>query len=257
MASETWVEARPLARKKIDPRAFGEAVAEDATMLAVLHDRELAASLIDLLRHLNFPFCLGLMPLGSSAEVAWQAMADAVRLLPRDEALDDLRADYAEIYLTGALGASPCESVWTDDDRLMCQESMFEMRGIYKANGYRATDWRQRADDHLVVQLLYVAAVARCASSREDWTGLARVLDQHLLRWLPRFATCVVLRSGSSFYAGLALLTEEWSSTLRDNIAVLTGEARPALALAETRQPPASPDMVVPVSFMPGIGPTL
>jgi hypothetical protein len=33
---------------------------------------------------------------------------------------------FRRIYLTGAFGASPCESYWLSDDHLVCQDAMFD-----------------------------------------------------------------------------------------------------------------------------------
>jgi putative dimethyl sulfoxide reductase chaperone len=76
--------------------------------------------------------------------------------LPEDlspRTINELAADYAAIYLNNSLGAWPCESVWLDDDHLACQQPMFELRKIYAAAGFKVADWRNRFDDHLVLQL--------------------------------------------------------------------------------------------------------
>lgn len=212
------------------PDDFAEAVADDAEMLAQLNDRELTQEVIDALQACRFPYNLGILPDGGHSDEAWRLMAAAVDDLPRrleTAQSDALAADFAAIYLTGAYGASPCESPWTDDDRLTCQRSMFELRDIYAAAGLSTVDWRQRPDDHLVLQLLYIAHAARTATQREDWAALARLLDEHLLRWLPDFAHRIASRCEQTFYAGLALLTEQWCERLRDVLSAYLGQARP------------------------------
>lgn len=230
------------------------AIAADAESLAALHDRELTADLIGALFDARFPDCLGLLPVTSDALAAWSTMAEGLAGLPANPdtvVLDDLAAEYAAIYLNGAYGASPCESVWLDDDRLTCQSAMFELRGIYAAAGLAATDWRMRSEDHLVLQLLYIAHAARHAAGHEDWQALARMLDEHLLRWLNRFATRVATRSRSPFYAGLALLTHAWCETLRDLIARQINEARPSHEEVEARlSRPAAAGQAI--AFIPG-----
>jgi hypothetical protein len=69
--------------------------------------------------------------------------------------LDELAADFAAIYLTGAFGASPSESYWLSDDHLVCQDAMFDLRKLYAENGLAVPDWRKRPDDHLVFQLQF------------------------------------------------------------------------------------------------------
>ncbi|HTY03624.1 MAG TPA: molecular chaperone TorD family protein [Rhodocyclaceae bacterium] len=198
------------------------AIAEDAEALAALHDRELTPAMIAALREADFPRCLALLPRTEKAAGAWRAMAAAVAQLPAPDdalALDDLAAEYAAIYLTGAYGASPCESMWTDDDGLNCQAAMFEWRALHDAIGLATPDWRQRPDDHLVLQLLHIAASARRPTSTDFGDELIRVLDDHVLRWLPQFAARVAGRSASGFYAALAVLTAEWAWSARAAIA--------------------------------------
>jgi TorA maturation chaperone TorD len=238
---------------------FAEAIAEDAESLAALHDRELSAELIAALHEAKFPTCLGLLPATPEATSAWQMMAAGLAEMPAAPdamVMDDLAAEYAAIYLTGAYGASPCESVWTDDDHLVCQDAMFQLRDIYAAAGLATPDWRQRHDDHLVLQLLYIAHAARNATTPAHWRALASMLDEHPLRWLPDFAGRVAARSTSPFYAGLAVLTAAWLETLRDLLARHLDESRPSRVEIDTRLQPgtAAPDEQ-PIAFVPGSGP--
>lgn len=235
--------------------AIGEVIAEDAESLAALHDQELTPELLAALREAGFPDSLGLLPASASAAEAWRAMSLGLAELPAapDTAtLDELASDYAAIYLTGADGASPYESVWTDDDHLTCQAAMFQWRDLHSAAGLVATDWRQRADDHLVLQLLHIAHVARHAATRADWRALARVLDEHPLRWLPDFAARVAARATLPFYAGLAVLTAAWLETLRELLATQLQEPRPSRAELEARLRPNDPAPADPGPFLPG-----
>lgn len=235
---------------------LADAIAEDAESLAALHDRELTPDMVEALREARFPACLGLMPRTAHAIAAWQAMSDAVTALPEEldtATLDDLAAEYAAIYLTGAYGTSPLESVWTDDDRLTCQAAMFQWRDIHAAAGLATRDWRQRPDDHLVLQLLYLVHAARTATKGEDWRAIARILDEHTLRWLPDFAARVASRSANTFYTGLAMLTATWLDMLRDLIATRLGEARPSREEIEARlRPPPARIEELPITFVPG-----
>jgi TorA maturation chaperone TorD len=232
------------------------AIAEDAEMLAALHDRELTAGIVAALREAGFPACLGLKPASAEAVSAWQAMEEGVASLPAaadGAAFDDLACEFAAIYLTGAYGASPHESVWTDDDHLMCQQAMFQWRDILEAAGLAAQDWRRRPDDHLVLQLLYLAHAVRRAATTDSWRQLATVLDEHTLRWLPDFAARVAARSETPFYPGLAVITTLWLETLRDLIASQLGEPRPSREDVEARLRPPPPQFdEQPIVFMPG-----
>jgi TorA maturation chaperone TorD len=242
---------------------------EDMTTLALLHDRELMPGLLAALKAIGFPDNLGMVPRDEIAGQVFEAMRQTVAALPifPDQAYtDNLAADFAAIYLNGALDASPFESYWVSDDHLVCQEAMFDMRELYAADGLAVPDWRLRPDDHLVFQLQFIARrLGRLATigdansvfSADDlWRSLATVLDHHLLRWLPDFASRVSARCDTEFYAALFLLTDVWCEQLRDLIALHLGEPRPRKEDVEATLRPAHLDEVkaVPVQFMPGIG---
>lgn len=240
-------------------RDIAEIIAEDVESLAALHDRELTPDLIAALREAQFPAGLGLLPTQPEAAAARQTIANALAALPAvpdRSALDDIASEYAAIYLTGAYGASPCESFWIDDDHLVCQASMFQLRKIYAAAGLAAADWRQRPDDHLVLQLLYIAHAARHATMHEHWQTLARMLDEHPLRWIQDFAVRVTARSNAPFYAGLAVFTAAWLDGLRNLIARQLDEPRPSRAEVEARLRPQAEPGVAPLAFMPGVEPS-
>lgn len=244
----------------IFPVDIAEALSEDAETLALVHDRELTPALLKGLRATGFPGNLVLLPSNDGARTAWQAMAAALEGMPaipdRSE-FDRLDADFAAIYLTAAYGASPCESTWIDEDHLVCQEAMFQMREIYQSAGLAAADWRRRSDDHLVLQLAYLAHALRCAAGVEDWRSIAKVMDEHLLRWLPDFSSRIAMRCDTAFYAGLVVLTSAWCEEFRDLLADRLGEPRPSREEVELRMKPMVAPQAVPVAFMPGVGPTI
>ena len=236
-------------------REIATALAEDAEALAALHDRELSAEMLAALRDIGFPSNLGLLPAGERSLDAWRLMVAALEETGPGT-LDQLAVDYAAIYLTGAYGASPCESVWTDDDHLACQDAMFALREIYAAAGLAAEDWRRRPDDHLVLQLLYIAHVLRRANGPDELRRLAAMMDEHLLRWLPDFAARVAARCETPFFAVLGGLTLAWCEQLRDLLAERLGEPRPSREEVETRARPRRRAEVAPLAYMPGAAPS-
>lgn len=235
-------------------RELSEALADDAEMLAALHDREMVPAMLAVLRDIGFPANLGLLPAGEAEREAWRAMAQAVEEAG-STALDELAADYAAIYLTGAYGASPCESAWTDGDRLVCQEAMFALRRLYAEAGLAAADWRRRPEDHLVLQLLFLARALRRSEDAEALRKLAAILDAHLLRWLPDFAERVAARCATPFYALLQRLTRLWCERVRELLAAHLGEPRPARAEPAARQNEARPAEPPPAAYLPGAAP--
>lgn len=234
-------------------------LAEDVFTLSVLHDHELSPVVVMALKDVDFPYNLGLLAIGDESQEAYRIMQEAITLLPATpdtRFMDHLAADYAAIYLTGALGASPYESYWLSEDHLLCQDAMFDMRALYSAAGLAAPNWRQRADDHLVFQLQFLAKLLPKASSDHDWRALTTFMDFHLLRWLPGFSSRVANRCDTSFYAALAIFTNVWCQQLRDLIARHLAEARPSDEEIEAQLRSQKVAMVAeaPIHFMPGIG---
>jgi TorA maturation chaperone TorD len=208
---------------------FAEAVADDLMALAVLHHRELGAECVSQLRTTGFPDGLALVLESARAVEALDMMRKAVALLPQpsDSAgFDRLAADYADVYLTHKLGASPCESVWLDEDGLMLQGPMFAIREWYLRHGLVAENWRARSEDHLVLQLQFVAHLLH-GPTVKGLAEAARFLDAHLLLWIGDFAALVVSRCATPFYAALAALTVAYTDELRDLLAAVLDEPRP------------------------------
>jgi TorA maturation chaperone TorD len=210
-------------------------LADDAETLARLHDRELDAATLAALREVDFPANLALLPPTPEDQRAWHSMAAALNhYIPEPPVAADLEAlavEYAAVYLTGAYNVSPCESFWLDEDHLHCQQPMFDLRKVYQAAGLAAPDWRKRPDDHLVLQLQYIAhflrsglalpaveaialGVRRAASADFSAAALAAMMDEHLLRWLPDFTGRLAQRAELPVYPALAHLTLAWCNAL-------------------------------------------
>ena len=240
-----------------------EVIAEDLGLLAGVQDRELGHEAIQALQQLQFPGCLHFPPereLGSEAiTVLGQAMQ--VLLDPSPEVLDELAADYADIYLNHSIQASPLESVWLDEEGLTMQEPMFQVREWYSRFGMAVENWRIRSDDHLVLQLQFLShliggRVNGGLSREERLAEAARFLDEHLLRWIEEFARRVAGRCGTPFYAGVAMLTAAYLDELRDVLAELLGEPRPTAEEIEERMKPKPEVVEVPLTYMPGTAPS-
>ena len=230
-----------------------EALAEDLLGLALLHSEELDAGRLGRLREAGFPEGLALRlerAEGREAQVLCGAGLADIPDPPDGPILDILAAEYADIYLNHTFQASPCESVWIDDEGLAMQEPMFQVRGWYRRHGLTVPDWRKRTDDHLVCQLHFVALALREGT---DWAEIGRFLDEHLLRWIGGFADRVRARAATRFYAGLAILTAAWVEEFRDLVEEITGEPRPSREEIDRRMRPVREiPVAAPGPYVPG-----
>jgi TorA maturation chaperone TorD len=236
---------------------FRAAVALDLMTLAPLHDRELDSSVIEALRRDAFPGGLALVMASELGGAAMATLDAAVRQLASDaRGVDELAADFAAIYLTHGYGASPCESVWLDEEGLAMQQPMFQVRRFYAQHGMRVPDWRKRTDDHLVYQLQFLAGLLE-AGQPDALAEAARFLDEHALRWVPMFAQRVAARAATPFYAGLAMLTAAYLEELRDVLALILDAPRPSAEEIERRmKPPREEILPMPTTYVPGAAPS-
>ncbi len=239
---------------------FCQAVTDDLSMLAVLHNVEPDAGLIDALRNCNFPEGLGLQLRSKGGLQVLELMEQALKAMPKQldkGVLDELAADYASIYLNYGIQASPEESVWIDDENLICQDTMFQVRSWYKRHGLAAPDWRKRPDDHLVLELNFISYLFADDPTEASFREAAQFMDEHLLRWLTDFGTRVSQRCATPYFAGVATLTSAYCEELRDLLAETLNEPRPSREEIEDRMNTKPEPEEVPVSFMPGMGPVV
>lgn len=241
---------------------FRRVVAEDLLALAMLHDKEMDRDLLMSLWSSCYEDFLGLVLRGSRATEALGILREGLTEIPTElcqETLDRLASDYADIYLTHSLRASPYESVWLDDENLAMQAPMFAVRDWYRRYGIAVEDWRKRSDDHLVHELRFLShlLVGDEQSDSAPLEDAARFMDEHPLRWIDGFASRVAGRCQFRLYAGVALLTAAYLDELRDLLAELLEVPRPTAQEMDARMKGRMPGPVeVEAPFVPGVAPS-
>jgi TorA maturation chaperone TorD len=229
---------QPRTHRREDLAPLFQAVREDLFLLAFLHDRELGRETLENLRE---EFCedfFGLKLRGAEARGALKLFRQGLDDIPvglDGRTLDILAAEYADIYLNYSLKASPCESVWTDEDGLTMQNAMFQVRKWYRLHGLAVEDWRIRPDDHLVTQLQFAGYLLEAEPGLKRLEETARFLDEHLLRWLGVFADRVSARCRTRIYAGLARMTSAYLDEFREIAAEILDSPRPSAEEIEER----------------------
>jgi TorA maturation chaperone TorD len=252
------VPARCLLPQAAPLAGFRRAVAEDLMALAVLHDRELDRERILSLWDTCYTDFLGLRLVGERARAALALFRQGLTDIPAsldERAMDVLAAEYADIYLNHGYRASPCESVWMDEDHLTMQGPMFRIRDVYRRHGMLVSDWRRRTDDHLVHQLQFLSHLLEAQPGDACLAEAAEFLDQHTLRWVGDFANRISARCATRFYAGLAQLTAAYLEELRELLAEVVGAPRPSPAETEERMREGARGEL-PGPFVPGAGPS-
>lgn len=240
--------------------AFRLAVCDDLKTFAVLLDKELEEKTLQDLQAINFPDNLGFELQTEKGGYARELMQKAIQTLPKEldkMFLNTLAADFAAIFLNSSVGVSPYESVWISEDHITHQESMFEIRNWYQKYELAAKNWRIRADDHLVLQLEFIANLMKLRDNPQALPDAAKFMDEHILLWIGDFASEVVQRCDTPFYAGLVMLVAQYLDELRDVIAGILEQPRPTSEeIAERLRPKRNAPEEVPIKFMQGVEPS-
>ena len=184
--------------------------AEDLRALAWLHAAEREPGLLSEAHAAGLPAQLALDGLAPAVVRSFDHALGQIG----DLSADELAADYAAIYLTNAYRASPCESVWRDEDGLMLQQPTFDVRDFFRRNRLAAANWREMSDDHIALELEFLAALLE----RSDAAEALRFLDKHIMIWVPAFAQAVESRAATTFYRALAGLTSEYCACLQKTL---------------------------------------
>lgn len=235
--------------------ALAEAIADDIELLASLHDREPTREVLEAARKAPIADQLAMRLQSERGRQALSAFARMLVSLPPEidaAFLDELAADFAAVYLRHSYRAAPTESVWRTEDGLERQAPMFRVREWYRRRNLVVTDWASRPDDHIVLQLRFVAHLLREEQASDGLAEAARFLDAHLLTWVHRFAERLVHAGAHDWYAAVALLTACYLEEARGHLAALTGVMVPASA--DTAIETASDTQELP--YVPGAAPS-
>lgn len=240
--------------------AFLASASDDLRLLAHLHDRELTPELLAELRRLPVSnrFAVGLDD--EEGRGALLLLDDALQSEACDGSpahMDQLHADYAAIYLNHAFSVSPTEGVWVEPEGLDRQEPMFEVRRWYQHYALAAPDWRKRPDDHLVLQLQFIAHLLD-GPTIDAPKDAAAFMDHHILRWISHFAERVANRCDTQFYAALGVVTALHIKALRQALVNVVGmplvEMEPIEE--EKRRRREAAHSAASQAFVPGVAPS-
>lgn len=228
-------------------------MADGLDVLVRLHDREVDHALLQEMQTHRVAQGLGELV---SSDAAHARVAEIVSVLqeigvaPGEAVMDNLAAEFADLYLTHGYRVSPSGSVWLTEDKLERQLPMFDVRDWYDHYGISVPNWRVRADDHLVHELQFVAFLCRHGDGVAA-RDAGRFLDLHVLPWLPEFCRRGKERVGQPLYAALLGLTIAYLDDLRSLIEEITGEVRDVrkVATLDTARAP-EPEAV---AYAPGV----
>lgn len=157
---------------------------------------------------------------GAGAEAGSDMDADARELArsmaaldaaPFDDLCTKTRTEYVRMFIGLRTIAVPAhESMYRGDACRMMTPVTFSVRNAYAAAGFQVTKKNAEPDDHMGIELEFMATLcARCASaaSRGEHASVLRDLDalrafaeEHLLQWAPQFAEATEREDESGYY---------------------------------------------------------
>jgi putative dimethyl sulfoxide reductase chaperone len=149
-----------------------------------------------------------------------------------DKVCQSLAREYASLFLgVGPVTVPLCESVYRSASGLLYQSTLFQVEQSYREIGMAKSDLYQEPDDHIAVELSYMARL--CETVQEGADGdRERVmrtlklqqdfLDAHLSQWVPLFAQRVIMGAPADFYRAMAHLLKGYTGIDKGLIEVMT-----------------------------------
>ena len=193
---------------------------------------------------------LGNNEAAAKLHAALARMSGWIQSAPVDELFRELRHDYAQLFLNAGQNPTfPYASCYASGkvEPLLMQEPLFRARKAYHASGLHKNPAWPDLDDHIAVELEFIAYLARQAGTEKQQ---AEFLDNHLLPWAEPFCTQLADSATTDFYKGLAELTmaaltadEAALAALEPLLAVLNVDAE-LFTLTEGAVPPEAESTV-------------
>jgi TorA maturation chaperone TorD len=127
------------------------------------------------------------------------------------ETLNHLSREYANSFLgVGEKTAALCESVYVGHIGSLFQEPYFQVKKTYQAMDMERSEHFSEPDDHLSVELAYMATLCRLIIGSGDNGGAQlgylrsqrEFMQNHLIRWVPALLERLKEINTSTFYKG-------------------------------------------------------
>jgi TorA maturation chaperone TorD len=137
----------------------------------------------------------------------------------------ELACEYARVFLAAGVYtevrdiAVPYESVFTSEGQMIMQDSRDDVCARYRVDGFKVASTLHEPDDHLSIELEYLASMAErtleLLRSSNDGAALFESIQRqkefirlHLLNWLPALREAVLRYATLPFYIGMLLVLE-------------------------------------------------
>jgi putative dimethyl sulfoxide reductase chaperone len=134
------------------------------------------------------------------------------------EPVETLLVDYTRLFLGPVdAPAKPYGSVWLGTESTLMQDSTMAVLALYEEGGFEIAEDFRELPDHIAAELeflyLLLFKANRPGSAEEAATVAslrARLLGEHLGRWVGPFTEAVARNAQRDFYRELAVLTNRF-----------------------------------------------
>lgn len=162
-------------------------------------------------------------------EAAAESIQKMLKQFKASADLESIRVDYAKLFVGPYnLLAAPYGSVYLDRERQMMGDSTLDVKSRYREAGLDTAKNFKDAPDHISAELefmyylIFKEIEAFADSDTETAMGFIQkqksFLKDHLMAWVPKFATSIVENAENPFYPNLAKATQTF---LQENYQVV------------------------------------
>lgn len=143
-----------------------------------------------------------------------QARAHLLASAASGEDADAIGGDYRRLFFgPDKLPAPPWESVYRDESRLVFGDATIDVRREFASYGVQVPLLDREPDDHISLELEFLAMLLGIADGTGDEAAAAQALDdhdrfvsEHVGRWAPIFFGRVEQHARTDFWAGWGIL---------------------------------------------------
>ncbi|MDC1542027.1 molecular chaperone TorD family protein [Candidatus Pseudothioglobus singularis] len=160
-------------------------------------------------------------PQQESGLEALLACTSELEKLAVEEALEKTALEYMELFIgSGTPKAPPSESFYYSNKKAVFDQKTMEMKQILNEHGLESKRKDKQPEDHLGLQLLFIAVKSEqllSVDSEKQCSAVKEQIDfinQHILSWINELTNDAKVHGSVGFYAGLIELI--WGTLLWD-----------------------------------------
>ncbi|WP_291321927.1 molecular chaperone TorD family protein [Desulfonatronospira sp.] len=127
-----------------------------------------------------------------------------------------LRKQFTALFLHPE-GVHAYESVYMGKKKRLMDKPWVEVKNFYLEYGLEKGSVEELTEDHIAVELGFMAHLAYMSADDELeegeldlLAGQAKFLEQHVLQWVPRLCRDMTARPFTGFYGLVARMTQSW-----------------------------------------------